>query len=90
MVQGDDRVGSNQESVAVPGLSPYGGMMRKRKMFEAMDRVVGLPYGPEYQEAKRELDVITAKIQWTIDKWRHRQEERRSRVPAGHDQPDWV
>jgi len=64
--------------------------MRKRKIFEAMDRVAGLAYGPDYQDAKLELDVAVANIKWTVDRWEARRAERKARTPVGHDHPDWV
>jgi hypothetical protein len=47
----------------------------------------------EFQEYKQAMDrMIRAQVRrkFIQMKWDLRKAERRARVPAGHDQPDWV
>lgn len=64
--------------------------MRKRKVIEAMDRLVGPLSVRDYSDAQFELNIAVERVKWTKDRWERRRTLRAGRAPLGHDHAEWI
>lgn len=68
--------------------------MRKKRLFDAMERVEaatgGWPIKDEYWVARASFHTELALIEITRTRWESRKKARAARTPVGHNHRDWV